>query len=750
MSQPLRVLIVEDSEDDAFLVIRQLKRGGYETTFERVETAEAMTAALQKQTWDIIIADYRMPHFSAPEALKLLQQSSLDLPFIVVSGTIGEETAVTTMKAGAHDYIMKDNLKRLVPAIERELREAENRRQRKQAEDEVRRSHQYLKQLTDSMWDAVFSVRMPERVIEWANDSFQLIGYKPEECIGKTTAFLYSNKREFSDFGNKLKRAIAGGKDVVHAEQQLRRKNGEVFPAAITTTFFKEKGEIVRVTSIVRDVTERRQIEEALKESEEKLRTILDNTIDVIFQLSPLGIIQYVSSEVKEVYGYEPEDLIGKHLKKTTPVSELPRALKALKSVLSGKVIHNLELNQLNTNGKIIPMEINATPVRKGGKIVAAQGVMRDITERRQAEIQLLRAAEEWRTTFDSIADLVSIHDMDFRIVRVNKAWADLLKARPEELIGKTCYQVIHGTNEPVPGCPHMKTLATKKQAIADFFEPHLGLHLDVSTSPIFNGKGELMASVHVARDVTERKLTEEKAREAEALREVDRLRSTLMANVSHELRTPLASIKGFASTLLQPDVEWTEEEQRDFIQSIDQEADRLTRIISDLLDMSRLEAGALKLEKRNYRIAEILESVSRRLANLTERHQLEIKVSPELPPVFIDEMRIGQVLTNLVENATKFSREGSTITIEAQLSKEQIVVSVADRGLGIPAELMDKVFDRFYQTEGVVTGRRKGTGLGLSICRGIIEVHGGKIWVESRVGQGSKFSFSLPISEKE
>ena len=150
MSKPLRVLIVEDSEDDALLVIHELKRGGYDTTFERVETAETMTAALKKQVWDIIIADYRLPHFSAPEALELFHQSGLDLPFIVISGTIGEETAVAIMKAGAHDYLMKGNLTRLVPAIERELSETEVRKERKRVQEELQIAEPNFRNSLDS------------------------------------------------------------------------------------------------------------------------------------------------------------------------------------------------------------------------------------------------------------------------------------------------------------------------------------------------------------------------------------------------------------------------------------------------------------------------------------------------------------------------------------------------------------------------------------------------------------------------
>ncbi|MDZ8136902.1 MAG: histidine kinase dimerization/phosphoacceptor domain -containing protein [Nostoc sp. DedQUE04] len=142
MSVPLRVLLVEDSEDDALLLLRELQRGGYEVTFERIDTPTAMKAAIAEQIWDIVICDYSMPTFSAPAALKQVKESGLDLPFIIVSGTIGEDTAVAAMKAGAHDYIIKGNLARLTPAVARELREALVRRERKQASEQIKASLQ--------------------------------------------------------------------------------------------------------------------------------------------------------------------------------------------------------------------------------------------------------------------------------------------------------------------------------------------------------------------------------------------------------------------------------------------------------------------------------------------------------------------------------------------------------------------------------------------------------------------------------
>jgi len=162
VSTTLRALVVEDSEDDTRLMVRELERGGYNPVFERVETAEAMTAALAKQTWDVVLADYNMPHFSAPEALKLLQKRGLDIPFIIVSGSIGEDTAVAAMKAGAHDYLMKDNLKRLVPAIKRELLDARVRRERKQAEEELQKAYKEVEK------------RVGERTAELAQSNAEL------------------------------------------------------------------------------------------------------------------------------------------------------------------------------------------------------------------------------------------------------------------------------------------------------------------------------------------------------------------------------------------------------------------------------------------------------------------------------------------------------------------------------------------------------------------------------------------------
>ena len=237
-----------------------------------------------------------------------------------------------------------------------------------------------------------------------------------------------------------------------------------------------------------------------------------------------------------------------------------------------------------------------------------------------------------------------------------------------------------------------------------------------------------------------------EEASGARELKERDVRRAELLADVCHELRTPLAAIKGFASALLEQDVSFDEATQREFIQTIDTESDRLNILIEQLLAKSRLEAGVLELRKEWRNIRDVVSSIRDRLIVLTARRKLSIAIPDDLPSVVVDENSIGQVITNLVDNAVKYSQEGTRIILEAVAGRESVVVTIKDEGIGIPAELREKVFERFYRVKGSKTAEVRGTGLGLSVCRGIIQAHGGRIWVESKVGQGSRFRFSLPV----
>jgi two-component system, OmpR family, sensor histidine kinase KdpD len=239
-----------------------------------------------------------------------------------------------------------------------------------------------------------------------------------------------------------------------------------------------------------------------------------------------------------------------------------------------------------------------------------------------------------------------------------------------------------------------------------------------------------------------------EEATRAAALEEADRLKSALLAAVSHDLRTPLASIKASATSLLQEDIAWDAATRRELLTAIDEETDRLTRLVGNLLDLTRIQGGALKPEKEWNEIGEVIASVTDRLAPLTRTHPLRVMIAPDLPPVAFDFVEIAQVLANLIENAAQYSDSASEIAVTAERDGASLRVRVADHGFGIPPEDVPHVFDTFYRVrrEGRA-GRIGGTGIGLAICKGFVEAHGGAIAVASVVGQGSTFTFTLPIT---
>ena len=245
-----------------------------------------------------------------------------------------------------------------------------------------------------------------------------------------------------------------------------------------------------------------------------------------------------------------------------------------------------------------------------------------------------------------------------------------------------------------------------------------------------------------------ERERLRQQATEAEILRRTDELRRALLNAVSHDFRTPLASIVASAGSLLQEDVEWTDEERRDFTQAIVDESQRLNRIVGNLLDLSRIEAGTLRPEKGWYDLGVLVDEVVGRLRPVTARHYVQVDLAEGLPAVPLDYVEIDQVLTNLIENAAKYAPTSTEITVSVRARRAELLVTVDDRGRGIPASEVPHLFDPFYRiADG--TPRPAGLGLGLAVAKGLIEAHGGRIWVEHRPGGGARFAFTLPTPDQ-
>lgn len=280
--KPLRVLMVEDSEDDALLLIRELKKGDYDPEYGRVETAEAMRTALREKSWDVILCDYRLPQFNGPMAIALLKESGIDIPLIIVSGAIGEETAADCMRCGAHDYVMKGNLSRLVPAVERELKEAESRAQRRRAQEELRESEERYRELVRYAPAGIYEVDYEANRFISVNDIIcEYTGYTRDELL-TTNLFNILTKGSRKLMLARLEKLMAGENIEPTVEYRIRKKDGTELWALLNARYIYETGKLKGATGVIYNITDRKRAEEQLRESLEQLRRAMQTTIQVL------------------------------------------------------------------------------------------------------------------------------------------------------------------------------------------------------------------------------------------------------------------------------------------------------------------------------------------------------------------------------------------------------------------------------------------------------------------------------------
>jgi two-component system, NarL family, sensor histidine kinase UhpB len=390
MGVTLRVLLVEDYEDDALLLLRELRRGGYEPLSERVDTAEAMETALDEREWDLVIADHSMPAFSSLAALELLRSKGFaELPFIIVSGHIGEDVAVAAMKAGAQDYIMKDNLARLNTAIERELREAESRRERRRAEEERRLAEEKYRGIFENAVEGIFQTTVEGRFVTANPAMARMFGYdSPEDLLENVSNIaeqLYVDPKQRTE----LRRLILRDGLVSGFETQARRKDGGVVGVSVSARAVRDvEGEMVGYEGTVEDVTERKQAERALREIREaERRRIARELHDVVLQdltyaLQSLQVIRRM-----------PSDEPGRGEETERQIEALKRAVGGLRDAIYELRLENAQEQTLaRTLASIVELNRQMTPER-AFELVVEEGFPASISE--PASLEVARVVQE-------------------------------------------------------------------------------------------------------------------------------------------------------------------------------------------------------------------------------------------------------------------------------------------------------------------------------------------------------------------
>jgi PAS domain S-box-containing protein len=339
--------------------------------------------------------------------------------------------------------------------------------------------------------------------------------------------------------------------------------------------------------------------------------------------------------------------------------------------------------------------------------------------------------ALEWERTFNAIEDLVFIQDKDFTITKANKAFADFIGMKAEDIVGKKCYEVIHKSDSPWPGCPFEATLKDKTVHSREIDDKEAGRPLLVTTSPIFDDKGEVAGSVHVAKDITD-------------IRKIEALKDEFVSSVSHDIRNPLSVVKESLNLIMDKrSGSMTPDEKRlyDIARS---GLDKLESLVDNILDYQKLSSGRMIFSMTKTDINDIVRGACEDLGPVAGKKAigLDMRLEEGLPLVNCDSRAINRVIMNLLSNAIKFTDRGSVIAATGK-AEGGVMVSVEDTGIGIEQKDIGKLFKSFSMVG--TGGREKGTGLGLAISKTIVESHGGWIGVESEYGKGSRFLFFLP-----
>jgi PAS domain S-box-containing protein/putative nucleotidyltransferase with HDIG domain len=400
MNKKISILIVEDSEDDSLLVIRQFKKENYDIISKRVETAYQMQTALEDASWDLVISDYNLPEFDAPSALTVLQKSGLDIPFIVVSGVIGEETAVALMRAGAHDYIMKGNLTRLIPAVNRELDEVQTRRAKQQADKEIKQAAEEWIRTFDSITDLVSVQDVDYRLVRVNHSYAQTVGMSPYALIGERCHEV-------------LHGTACPSAECPHEEMLLTKKTVTkeifephlgIFLEVTMSPIFDADGTFVGSVHVAKNITERKRAEERQKESEEQFRSIFENSVDAILLTAQDGIILAANPAACSMFGRSEEEIRQVGRDGIIDYSDSRYFEAAAERKQTGKFAEK-EYYHIHKDGTRFPTEASSGIFLDKDGHVRTIIIIRDITERKKAEQKIIESEERLRLSLEAAND---------------------------------------------------------------------------------------------------------------------------------------------------------------------------------------------------------------------------------------------------------------------------------------------------------------------------------------------------------
>ena len=785
MNAPLNLLVIEDSPADFLLLQRHLRKEKLEATCACVASLPELEEALAGSPWDAILADYNLPGMRFESTLELIQRRRPDLPVLILSGTVGEERAVELLKLGVADFILKDNLPRLVPTLRHCLREANEQRIRQAAEAELRKSRLFKQAILDSM-SAHLAVVDRNGVIVAVNQPWQSFALEnsaePGQPARRTNIGVNYLEvcREASGEWSEGAMVVHDGISAVLEGRQSHfiheypchsPREQRWFSMSATLLDSSDGGAVIAHSTI----TARKQVEMTLERERGFLKTLVQTIPDLIWLKDPEGVFLACNPRFEQLLGAREADIVGK-----TDYDFMDRKVA---DAFREKDRAAIAADQPCINEEEVPfadghwewVETIKTPMRDGeGRLIGVLGIARDISAARRNEAALRESEAQLRKLAQAVEqspESIIITDLNARIEYANEAFLSATGYSRAEVLGQN-WRILQ-SNRTLPetyeslwtalsqGQSWHGELCSRRKDGGDYIEfAHI--------APIRQPDGRITHYLALKEDITEKKRigaeldryrhhleelvaerTVQLAEARERAEAANRAKSAFLANMSHEIRTPLNAIIGFAH-LLQRGVPMPRQVER--LGQIGEAARHLLGILNNILDLSKIEAGKVALEHTDFHLATILDYVRSLIAGPAKAKGIALEVSSNavFPWLRGDPTRLSQALLNYASNAVKFTERG-VITLGVHLLEEQgdqllVRFEVRDSGIGLTPEQKDRIFEAFEQAEVSTTRQYGGTGLGLAITQRLVSLMDGEVGVDTQPGVGSTFWFTARL----
>ncbi len=750
MDKEYNILFVEDVARDAELMWRELRKHNINFVKTLVDNRDDYIDCINKFNPHIIISDYSLPQFNGMGALQLRNELTPLTPFIMVTGSINEEVAVDCMKAGADDYVLKENLARLGPAVINSINKIRLIREKKDALEGLKKSEQRFKEISENSGNWIWEVDTTG-LYTFSNSLVKdILGYEPEEIVNKKHFYDFFKPEEKQNLTKTISRETVKKKSFRNFINCNLHKDGhEVILSTNSFPVLDKSGILKGYCGVDSDVSERIRAENDLRESEERYRSIISNIPGGVIIISDLKRnVTFIAGEELNTLGIPDTYFIGKHFSEILPSVTSSITKENFPKLMKGEKVRydGLFRDQVYS--------ITSSPLRNSeGVITNIMTLCVNITDRIKVEEQLRFSNVILKTQQEVSIDGILVVDEKANILNFNHSLNEIFNI-PKEILesgldAPVLEWVMDMMSDPEEFLHKVEYLYENRNEIClDEISLKDGRSIERFTRSMFGQDGKYYGRVWYFRDITNRKKAENALKSAKLkAEESDSLKTAFIHNISHEIRTPMNAITGFTALLGEPEID--KETSQSYIDIILQSSDHLLAIISDIMDISNIEANIVKIVRMNFNLNSVLKTLYEQFAPKAGEKNLSLEYKPFVDSedvlILTDKTKLIQIISNLLSNAIKFTHNGY-VKFGYNLKDDFIEFYVSDTGIGISAEYQSRVFERFFQVQYSDTRLYEGTGLGLSISKAYVELLGGKMWFSSEPGKGTNFYFNIPL----